>query len=130
MLRDRGGCGALVGRIRIGMQEADGETPHTVRDQYLGLAQEGRNVERNFDGAIGRQTFWNFATPWTRHERGRHFKENVVQLVFSLAADLQYVRKAGRGDQPGWRALALDQGVGEQRRRMDHPANALQRDTG
>jgi hypothetical protein len=32
MLRDRGGCGALMGWIRVGMQEADGETAHAVGD--------------------------------------------------------------------------------------------------
>jgi hypothetical protein len=119
-----------MSRIRVGMQEADGETAHAVGDQTFDLAQDGRYVERNFDTAVGRQTFRNLATPGTRHQRRRHFKEQIIQLVFSLAADLQHIGKAGGGHQPGRRAFALDQGVGEQRRGMDHPANALRRDTG
>jgi hypothetical protein len=52
------------------------------------------SVERNFDAAVARQTFRNLATPGTRHDSQGHFKEQVVQLVFSVAANLQRIRKS------------------------------------
>ena len=40
-----------------------------------------------------------------------------------LAADLEDVLEAGRGDQRGWRALALEDQVGGDRRAVQHAAD-------
>ena len=85
-------------------------------------------VERNFDAAVGRQTFRNLATPGMRHDSQGHFKQ-VVQLVLRSWPISSVSAKAGHGDQLGRRALVPDQ-VGEQGRGMDHPVNALRRDAG
>src|ERR1700747_2678627 len=82
-----------MGRIRVGMQKADGETAHAVGDQSFDLAQDDRHVERNFDGAVGRQTFWNLATPETRHERrGDSTSAKPAVVISPVGAPLRSIR--------------------------------------
>ena len=60
-------------------------------------------------------------TQLPRHERLGLGDREVVELVLPLAADLERVREARGRDQAGDRALALDQGVGEERGGVDDP---------
>src|SRR5439155_16854326 len=45
----------------------------------------------------------------------------VVEVELPLASDLERVREPGRGDEPRRRSAALDEGVGEERRRVHDP---------
>ena len=124
-LGDRRADRALVRRVGVGMQEADGEALDALLDQLGDLGQRGIDIERLLDRAVGRQPLHRLAPPRPRHQRLGHLDEQVVELVLALAADLQHVAEARRGEQPGLRALALDQRVGEQRRGMHHAADLL-----
>ena len=62
-----------------------------------------------------------------RHQRRGRIDEEVVHVVAAFAADLERVPEAGGGEQPGARALALDQGVGGQGGAVDEAADVARR---
>ena len=55
-----------------------------------------------------------------RHERRGHLQKQVVQVVAVLASDLICIAEAARGEQGSPCTLALDDGVGDKRRAVDH----------
>ncbi len=118
-LGDRRGRGLLVRRVGVGVQEDDGERLHARGDQLRRLRQQRRFVERDQRIALGVHALGHFEPEVARRQRVRLGDEDVVELVFTLAADLQRVAKALGRDQAGDRALALDQRIGEQRSRVD-----------
>ena len=54
------------------------------------------------------------------HERSREADLQVIGVKALFAANLQYVTKAARGDQPRASALALNDGIDDKGRAMNH----------
>jgi hypothetical protein len=79
------------------MEEADGQALDALLHQLAHFGQRRIDIERNLDGAVGRQPFLRLAAPWPRHQRLRHLDEQVVKLVFAFARDFQHVGEACRG---------------------------------
>ena len=123
-LRDRD----LVGRVRISVQEHDCQALHALAQQRIHLAQRTIDIERGHLDAIRAEAACHLATPRPAHQRLRHLDEQVIELVFPLARDLQDIRESGRRQQAGRGAGALDERVGEQGRGMDHPPDRCGRD--
>ena len=63
----------------------------------------------------------NFQPQHSAHQWTRQLDEQVVELVFVLAAQLDRVAKPARGDEPGFGAFAFDEGIGEKRRGVHDP---------
>ncbi len=114
----------FMGGIGVGVQEHDREAPHARRAPAPRSRRSSAvAIERGDDLAVRRHPLHHLAPPPARHQRRRHLDREVVQLVFAFAADLRNVGEAGGGQQPGGGALALDQRVGEQRRRVHDAAD-------
>ena len=118
---------ALVSRIGVGVQEADGQAFHALLHKVGHLGKRCADIERDLYGAVRAHPFLRFTTPGALHQRLRHLDEKIVELIFALARDLQHIAEARRGEQPGFRAFALDQRIGEQRRGMHDAADLLRR---
>jgi hypothetical protein len=80
-------------------------------------------VEGHQDAAGLVEALGDFAAQRPRHQRLRVFEEDIVDVIALLAADFQGVAKPLRGDQAGFGALALDDGVGDQRGAVDGGGN-------
>ena len=114
----------LMHRVGVGVQEHERDRNDPGGAQHIDLAQELRLVERLGDAAVGPHPLADIEPQVARHERRRVFDADIVEIVFALAADLEHVAKSGSDQQPGCSAFALDQRVGEQRRRMHDAADA------
>ena len=100
----------------------------TATASILCRAQLGRDlahrllVERQQHGAVGRDALGHAEAQVARHQRIGPLHVDVVLLEAVLPGDLQRIAKARRRHQRRARALALDQGVGGERRAMhDQP---------
>lgn len=111
---------ALVRRIAVGMQEADGhrlDAGLRVPDRrlpHLVFGKRRQHLARRI------HAFIDFGAELARHGHRRLAHAVVVQVRARLAADFQHVAKPPRGDQPDPRALALDDEIGGHRRAMAH----------
>ncbi len=116
----------LVARVRVGVKEHHRERAHAAVGQSLDRRHELIAIERPADGAIGVDTLAHLEPQIARDQRLGLGDVEVVELELSLAPDLERVAESGRRDQPGDGALALDEGVGEERRRV-HDAREVSR---
>ena len=117
----------LVAGIGVRVQEDDGDGRHAAVHQPARLRRHGARVELARHRAVGAHTLGDLQPPVAGHERLRLGDVQVVQLELSLAADLQRVGEACGGEQPGDRAPALDERVGEQRGGVDDPGEVARR---
>ncbi len=113
----------LVGGIGIGVQETDGYRLHLFRAEPVqGVFQLGRH-QRRFDLAVEAHAFAKADTAITRHQRFGKFDEHVIKIVAQLGSSFEHIAKPARGEERGCRALALDHGVGRERRAMHDRAH-------
>ena len=117
--------GGFVPRIRVRVQEDDGDRIDARPHERTGTRRHLARVQPPLDGAVRAQALPNFQPEVARHERLRLRGVQVVQLELALAADLERVAEALGGDEPGHGAATLDQRVGEQRRRVHDPRELL-----
>ena len=119
-LRDQPGGLRFVAWIGIGVQEDDRDRRDARLDERRGSSFQRAGIERAPDAAVGLDTLGHLEAQVARHERLGLGDGEVVELVLPLAPDLERVGEAFGGDEPGRRALPLDQGVGEERGGMHH----------
>ena len=96
-------------------------TPSAV--SRAAASSTARLVEGHAHAAVDGDALRHLQAPAARHQRGGLDDLDVVELVLALAPDLERVAEALGRDEPGRRALALDQGVGEERGRVHHAAD-------
>ena len=109
----------LVARIDIGVQQAHGDRRRRRRRRAATTARDFREVERGEHGARRVHALGGFAAHRARHQRRRQVDAQIVDVVARFACPSRDVAKAARHDEAGARALALDQRVGDERRRVD-----------
>ncbi len=80
--------------------------------------------ERRHDFALGADALGNLEAPASRHQHVGRVLQQIVEIGARRAAQLQKVAKAARRDEPGARALFLEQGVGDDRRRVRQECDA------
>ena len=125
-LDDRAGA-ALVVRVGIGMEESDRDRfDAVIRERLRGRRNAGL-VQGLQHGSIEPQPLNGFQAAFARRERLRLLDMDVVEFVLPLPPDLDDIPEACGRNQAGPGALAFDKGVGEQRRRMHHPADFASR---
>ena len=124
---DRGGT-PLVRRVAIGVQEADGDRLHAVGDERAGRARDRLLVERGDDRAVARHALGNLEAAAARNERGREGKEQVIDVVALLDAQLEHVAHAHGGEQAERRAAPFDQRIGDERRSVDDLVHLVETD--
>src|SRR5262249_9002964 len=95
-------------------------------DEGARLRLHRPRVEAAPHAAVGLHALRHLEAEVARHERLGPRDGEVVQLVLPLAADFEGVREALGGEGAGARALAFDEGGGEQRRGVP-PAGDLAR---
>ncbi|MCZ8148937.1 MAG: hypothetical protein O9325_13970 [Roseomonas sp.] len=124
-------CGdaLLMGRVRVGVQQADCNGLHALGAEDPGRVPHISLLERFEDAAVGQHAFPHAQAQMPGHQRRGVADEHVEQVVADLAPHLDDVAEAGGRDQPGARAAPGQDGVGDQRRRMDH-AGGLGREAG
>ena len=110
-LADRLAHQALMGGVHIGMQQADRHGLHALGLEGLDGGCERRGVQRLMFVAGGQQAPVDLAGEGAGHQRLGPLEEEIVGLRPIAAPDGVDVARAARHDQPGLRALALDQGV-------------------
>ena len=110
--------GKFMGGIEIGMQEANRDRGRAgFLDRGDGIAERG-GIERYQDLATRLQPFAHAKTPLARHQRLRRRRAQIVAVGLEAFAHLDDVAMAFGGEQRDFRALALQQRVGGNRRAM------------
>src|SRR5438067_8063882 len=84
-------------------------------------------IERHEHRAVRLQALGDREAQLARHERRRQLAIQIVVLVALLEAHLEHVAKAGRGDEGGARALALDQRIGREGRAVEQHLDLARR---
>jgi hypothetical protein len=115
----------LVGRIGVGVEQADCQGGHPLGDHVIDDPGQFRFIDAGVHGAVEMGTLVDFKAKLARNERLRQFDEKIVELVFELPAHLERISESLGRDQPGHRAATLDQGIREERRRMDDLSDRL-----
>ena len=125
-----GGGAALVIGVGVGVQEADRHRLDPFPGQlHAGLAD--RPLVQLLQHLAARVQALPHLEPQAPLDQGlRQLEEQVVDVVASLAADLQGVPEAGGRQQAGARSLALDQGVGDQGGSVNQPLDLRRVDPG
>ena len=122
---------ALVHRVGVGVQEDRRRGSPRLRPPAPPPRRSAASRSREISTrAVGSQSLRRLASPGAGDQRPRHGEEDVVELVFPLAPDLQHVAEAGRGQQRGACAAPLDQRIGEERRGVDHARHLRRRAAG
>ena len=109
------GRAQLVGRVAVRVQEADRDGLHS------GVAKDARGrvhfgfVQRHEHGAVGEYALGHPEPQLPRDERRRKADVEAEDRVLDLAPHLQDVAEAAGGDEPGARALSLQDDVGDER---------------
>jgi len=102
------------------VQEGDGHRVHAGLRQLARQAFHEPHVQLAGDAAVGQRALGHVEAEIPGHQRLGQLELDVVKLEARLLADLDGVAKAGRRQQGGAGALALDDGVGDQRGAVDH----------
>src|SRR5262245_17354959 len=97
------------------MQEHDGERSDAVSEQSCYAPHERALVQWGMHSAVDGHALGHLKPPSTRHQRCGLCDLDVVKLILALASDLEGIPKTLGGDEPGWRALALDHRIAEER---------------
>ena len=113
----------LVGGIAVGVEQRDGDGLDARRPQALDDGVHLGRGERRALAAVGQHPRAEAQAQAGRHQRLRLLEGEVVGVVAGLAPDLEGVLVAGGGDEPGRRALALDERVGDERGAVDDVAH-------
>ena len=101
----------LVTGVEVGVEQADGDAVHAV-----GNGREGREVDGPELGPIGRQSAVHLEAEPPGNERFGPVGPLVVQAGPILAADLDHVAQALARHQRDDRQVALEHGIGGDRR--------------
>ncbi len=109
LLRQRRAERLLVLGVAVGVQQAD---RHRLGIQLRDLPRERRGVRERRLRAVGRHPLARADAPVGRDERRRVRRAQPVEVGARLAAQLDDVLEALRGDEHGARAVALQQRVG------------------
>ena len=112
--------GALVRRIAIGVKEAHRNGFDVRCAQLVDCRIHGREIERFQYGAACVQPFAHAEAKGALDQRLRLAPANVVRQRDTDPAQLQHVAETLGRQQRGARALALENGVGGNRRGMHH----------
>ena len=115
----------LVCAVAIGVHEPDGDRLDASALKFLRKRPHGRLIERDEHVAARIEPLGQTEAQVTRHQRRRLVHEDVVLLEAVLERHLDRVTKSLCHHERGLGALALDDGVGGERRAMDD-----QRDVG
>ncbi len=114
--RSRGGqCRALVGVVGVGVDEHDRQRFGAEFAQARRLALDRVEIDVFADRAVGQGALGHFGAQIAR-DRGHEFAPQPPGLAAVAAAHLQHVAEARGHDHAGFRALALEQRVGADRR--------------
>ncbi len=109
----------LVARVEIGVQEAHRDRLDAfVLERAAGVLDAGA-AQRLVHVAGGEHALVDLAREAARHQRTMAVEQEVVRLGAVAAADDVHVAGAAGDDQPGLRALALDQRVDGDGRAVD-----------
>ena len=103
--------GDLVCRVRVGVQQADGDRLHLRGAEVVDDRRQAGEVQRRPLGPGRREPARHLAPQRTRHERLRLDVEQVEEVGPVPARDLERVAEPLRGDEPRRHALALGQRV-------------------
>ena len=117
----------LVGRVDVGVEEADGDR---LRPHGLDVAGEGVEVglgRRREDPPIGRGPLHELERPVPGHRGLRELDLQVVHVVPVLVADEQGVAEAARRHERRPARPSLDQRVGDERGGVDDGGRDLAR---
>jgi hypothetical protein len=109
----------LVGRVRVGVQEGDGDRLDAVLAQRLERPGDVLADQLGLDRAVGHQPLGDGVDAAARHQRRRVAGEDVVEVVAVGAADLEHVAEAARRQQPHHGAAPLEQRVEADRGAVD-----------
>jgi hypothetical protein len=101
----------LVARIHVAVQKADGDRADAGGFEVADHRAHLRFVQRFLDAAVVAKTLGDFRPELARDEQRRLVRLQIVEVRPALAADLEKIAKAFRGDEPRARAAMLDQGV-------------------
>ena len=78
-------------------------------------------IERLPNGAVRTQPFVDLYPVTSLNKRIRQSQPKVVNVITPLPADLEGITEPAGGNQPRLRTRALNQGVRDKRRTVDHP---------
>ena len=117
-------------RVRIGVQQADGDRLHSLPHQRRRDALQLLLLDAAQDLAGGGDPLAQLEPQAALDEGRRLREEQVVELRGTDAAQLQHVAEPGGGDQRGARAPAFQHGVGRDRRAMGDQAHEAAGDAG
>ena len=120
----------LVNRIGIGVEQTDGDGFDALT---LKIRHDGSQIVQ-FDGgenfaAIG-QSLPDFTPQIAGHEGRRFLKVEIIEIRTRSPTDLKDIAKSGCGDEPGFGALPLCQGIDDDRRAMGEKSDIGRRHTG
>ena len=114
---------ALVLGVDVGVQETNGYGFHFCVGQAAAGFLEARVLQRFEHLARGEHPLIDLPGQVPRNERPVTAEKKVVGLGAVAAADGVHVARPSRDDQPGLRALSLDQGVDRGGRAVDQLAD-------
>ncbi len=130
MLLDERPHALLVVGIAVGVHQAHRDRLDIVGHQLLHRAQHRHLVERLDDATVGSDALGDLEPARTAHQRLGEGQEQVIDVVALLDADLEHVAETLGRDEADRRALALDDGVGDQRRAVNDLVEIADGDAG
>ena len=120
----------LVDRVQVGVEQADRDRDDLLLRQGPGDLVDSGLVEGRQLAAARVQPLPDLEAQVARHQGPRLLEMDVVERRPDLAADLQHVAEALRGDERGARGLAFDQGVGGDGGAVHEVGDGVRRDAG
>ena len=102
----------LVGRVGVGMEQADGDALHPVGGEPLGDRRDRVGVKRRQHLAVGADPLVHLVDRAPRHEGARLVEPEVVGVEALRAPHDEHVAESAGGDEGGTPALAFEDGVG------------------
>ena len=97
--RYESGSSALVGRVEVGEEQADGDSLRAELAQGIAQSGEGGGRERDEHATVGRDALAQAETARGRHERWWFLDKEVVELGTGLASDYEHIFETFGGDQ-------------------------------
>ena len=120
---------AFVLRVRVGVEQRDRHRLRPAGEHAVDGRLQGRGIERDDHAAVRGKAFDHLEYPPPGHQRRRLVHVEVVGLVALLPPDEQHVAEAVRGEQGGGAALAFDDRVGGDGRRVQDGGERPGRET-
>ena len=129
MLREPFDRRVLVPRVDVRMQEAHRDRLDALLVYGATQSRQRRvELEHRLLAAIVAHAPADLEAQRARHHGRRELQAQVEQVVAPLHRDLEHVAEAAVDQHRGPRALALDDGVGDERRAMGYDADITQVD--